>query len=314
VSLPRATQERVAERERLRESDFLRRQNEAAEKLKGLSTREQAVEQARAHYEASLPQLLATLQQQQAGEFADIKTLADVERMAREDMARYVRWDVQQKKIADVAQQLVASLARQTQERQDKFADFVRAEDEALRGQAPRHGGSGEGRCPAEGMPRHAHRPGLRRGGIGAIVARSQGSLLARPSRAAADPRRHTLAGGAGQGQGGRHQARSTGSAAGHRASRRGGADPANRKPQQATRNRERRQRAAGRSGSAQGSSGSRPLGLVLRDGPSVDRFEEETGKDLLAVSFSQIDPKRHAGSIRACPTGRIGTEGHSAR
>src|SRR5262249_3984403 len=31
----RATQERLAERERLRESDFLRRQNEAAEKLKG---------------------------------------------------------------------------------------------------------------------------------------------------------------------------------------------------------------------------------------------------------------------------------------
>jgi len=137
ASLPRATQERVAERERLRESDFLRRQNEAAEKLKGLSTREQAVEQARAHYEAALPQLLATLQQQQAGEFADIKTLADVERMAREDMARYVRWDVAQKKIADVAQQLVASLARQTQERQDKFAAFVRAEDEALRGKLP---------------------------------------------------------------------------------------------------------------------------------------------------------------------------------
>jgi hypothetical protein len=137
ASLPRATQERVAERERLRESDFLRRQNEAAEKLKGLSTREQAVEQARAHYEAALPQLLATLQQQQSGEFADIKTLADVERMAREDMARYVRWDVQQKKIADVAQQLVTSLARQAQERQDKFAAFVRAEDEALRGKLP---------------------------------------------------------------------------------------------------------------------------------------------------------------------------------
>jgi hypothetical protein len=35
ASLPRATQERLAEREWLRESDFLRRQNEAAEKLKG---------------------------------------------------------------------------------------------------------------------------------------------------------------------------------------------------------------------------------------------------------------------------------------
>ena len=133
ASLPRATQERVAERERLRESDFLRRQNEAAEKLKGLSTREQAVEQARAHYEAALPQLLATLQQQQAGEFADIKTLADVERMAREDWPRYALWDVQQKKIAEVARQLTAVQLRQTQERHDKFADFARAEDEAFK-------------------------------------------------------------------------------------------------------------------------------------------------------------------------------------
>src|SRR5215472_13490318 len=39
TSLPRATQERIAERERSRESDFLRRQNEAAEKLKGLTAK-----------------------------------------------------------------------------------------------------------------------------------------------------------------------------------------------------------------------------------------------------------------------------------
>src|SRR5262249_53107890 len=41
-SLPRETQERIAERERLRESDFLRRQNESADKLKALAAREQA--------------------------------------------------------------------------------------------------------------------------------------------------------------------------------------------------------------------------------------------------------------------------------
>jgi hypothetical protein len=85
TGLPRATQERLAERERSREGDFLRRQNEAAEKLKGLAAKEQAVEQARQTYEAALPQLLQTLQQQQAGEFADIKSMADVERLARED-------------------------------------------------------------------------------------------------------------------------------------------------------------------------------------------------------------------------------------
>jgi hypothetical protein len=65
TSLPRETQERIAERERLREGDFLRRQAEAAEKLKGLGAKEQAVDQARQQYEAALPQLLFTLHDHQ---------------------------------------------------------------------------------------------------------------------------------------------------------------------------------------------------------------------------------------------------------
>ena len=106
-SLPRETQERIAERERSRERDFRRSQDEAAEKLKGLTAKEQAVEQARQQYEAALPQLLHNLQSAQAGEFADIKTIADVERLAREDWPRYLQWDVAQKKIAAVAQEML---------------------------------------------------------------------------------------------------------------------------------------------------------------------------------------------------------------
>lgn len=137
ASLPRATQERLAERERLRESDFLRRQNEAAEKLKGLSAKEQAVEQARQHYEAALPQLLATLQQQQAGEFADIKSMADVERLAREDWPRYLLWDLQQKKIAEVGQQLMAAQHRQAAEKVQQFSEFAKREDSLFREKVP---------------------------------------------------------------------------------------------------------------------------------------------------------------------------------
>ena len=108
TSLPRETQERIAERERSRESDFLRRQNEAADKLKGLTAKEQAVEQARQQYEAALPILLENLQGAMAGEFADIKTMADVQKMASEDWPRYIRWDAQQKQIAVVKQELSA--------------------------------------------------------------------------------------------------------------------------------------------------------------------------------------------------------------
>jgi hypothetical protein len=137
TGLPRATQERLAERERSREGDFLRRQNEAAEKLKGLTAKEQAVEQARQTYEAALPQLLQTLQQQQAGEFADIKSMADVERLAREDWPRYLLWDLQQKKVAEVTQHMLAAQHRQAQEKLTQFVEFAKRQDDLFKEKVP---------------------------------------------------------------------------------------------------------------------------------------------------------------------------------
>src|SRR3982074_2862993 len=133
TSLPRDAQERVAERERSREGDFSRRQQEAAEKSKALEAERSKAEQARQQYEGALPQLLQTLQQQQAGEFADIKTLADVERLAREDWPRYALWDVQQKKIADVAQQLMLTQQRQAHDRMQHFSEFARRQDDLFK-------------------------------------------------------------------------------------------------------------------------------------------------------------------------------------
>jgi hypothetical protein len=134
--LPRETQERLAERERSRESDFLRRQNEAAEKLKGLSAQQLAVEQAKRQYEAALPTLLQSLQQQ-AAEFSDIRSISDVERLARENWPRYVLWDAQQKKIAAVQQQAGAALARQSQEAQHNWSSFVQQQDALFLEKAP---------------------------------------------------------------------------------------------------------------------------------------------------------------------------------
>lgn len=135
--LPRATQERLAERERSREGDFLRRQNEAAEKTKALSAKEQAAEQVRAHYEGALPMLLQALQEQQAGEFADIKSVADIEKLAREDWPRYVQWDAQQKKIAAVAQQAQLAHARQSLERASRWSTFAAEQDALFAEKAP---------------------------------------------------------------------------------------------------------------------------------------------------------------------------------
>ena len=137
TSLPRETQERIAERERSRESDFLRRQNDAADKLKGLTAKEQAADQARHHYEAALPLLFQTLQHQQASEFADIKTMADLERLAREDSARYLQWDLAQKRLAHVTQQMVDANTRQLAEREQQFLEFAKRQDELVKEKAP---------------------------------------------------------------------------------------------------------------------------------------------------------------------------------
>ena len=95
------------------------------------------MEQARTQYESALPQLLDTLQQQQAGEFNDIKTIADVEKLAREDWPRYLQWDLAQKKIAAVAQEMNAAQQRQTSEKQTKFSEFAKREDSAFAEKVP---------------------------------------------------------------------------------------------------------------------------------------------------------------------------------
>jgi hypothetical protein len=129
ATLPRETQEYLAERETERDREVRRSQNESAEKLKGLTAKEQAAEQARQQYEAALPQLLQTLQSSQQGEFADIRTIADVENLARTDWPRYLQWDVSQKKLAAVQEQMQQAQQRQQQEQSQQFAEFAKSQD-----------------------------------------------------------------------------------------------------------------------------------------------------------------------------------------
>jgi hypothetical protein len=136
-SLPRETQERLSDRERSRERDFLQRQNEAAEKIKGLSVKEQALEQQRSQYEAALPVLLQNLQSGMAAEFADIRTMSDVTQMANEDWPRYVRWDAAQKQAAAVQNELTATEQRRQAERSQKWNEYVSREDQLFNEKVP---------------------------------------------------------------------------------------------------------------------------------------------------------------------------------
>ena len=132
ASLPRDTQEYVSAREQERERELRRGQNEAAEKLKVLEAERQQVTEARQRYEQALPELLRTMQDQQQGDFADIRTMADVERLAAEDFPRYVRWDAAQKKIAAVTQEVKAAQERQAQDYTQQWSAYATKQDQLL--------------------------------------------------------------------------------------------------------------------------------------------------------------------------------------
>ena len=130
ATYPREAQEKIARREQERETAIRRSQNEAAEIRKAIDAERDAVAKAREHYETALPALLQTLQQQQAGEFSDIKTMDDVSRLAREDWPRYILWDAGQKKLAAVQQEIRSSQERRQQEYTAEWEKFSKREDD----------------------------------------------------------------------------------------------------------------------------------------------------------------------------------------
>jgi hypothetical protein len=136
-SLPRETQEYIASREQERERTVRQSQNEAAEQRKAIEAERSKVEQARQQYESALPILLQTLSANYNADFADIKTIQDVQRLSVEDPLRYTQWDAHQKQIAAVQQEIAAAQQRQAHERNQQLIDFRKREAELFIERAP---------------------------------------------------------------------------------------------------------------------------------------------------------------------------------
>lgn len=128
-SLPRATQQKIVDREQERDKGLRRSQNEAAEKLKGLTAKEQEIEKVRSEYEAKLPAIMQALQDVQAGQFSDVKTVDDVTRLANEDPFRYLQWQAHQQKVQAVAYEMEQAKSRQTSEQKTAWAKHVESEN-----------------------------------------------------------------------------------------------------------------------------------------------------------------------------------------
>lgn len=136
-ALPRHLQQIVADSERAREADFLRRQNEAAERSRAAEAKEQAAEQARLQYEQALPLLLQQVHGQINAKFQDIKSWDDVQKMAREDPIRYMEWDADQKRAQALANEARSVQGRQQQQAQQKFQAFVEAQNKLAQEKIP---------------------------------------------------------------------------------------------------------------------------------------------------------------------------------
>ena len=138
--LPPETQHRLVEQDQKRETDFLKARDEAAEIRRQAEARVTAAEQARQRYEQALPNLLQALQANQAGEFADIKSMDDVRKMADEDPFRYAKWDAQQKQIERVAHEVRETQRRQQEEHQQRFTAWAEEQDKLFVEQAKEFG------------------------------------------------------------------------------------------------------------------------------------------------------------------------------
>lgn len=134
---PRALQQKIAARELERDVALRRNQNEVAEKLKGLTAKEQQMEQAILQAGVQAKAAEQTLLRDQQRDFPDIKTLDDIRKLADTDPFRYLQWDAHQKEL--IAAQFVRQQAegQQAQERQSKRAALEAEQTKLLHEMVP---------------------------------------------------------------------------------------------------------------------------------------------------------------------------------
>jgi len=128
-SLPRETQEYLRVREQERDREVRRSQNEAAQARRTLEAERQAAAQTKQQHEQALPRLLDAMQAANAGESADVKTHEDIEKLAKEDSLRRVRYAARQKQLALTAQEAKAAEARRGAEQAQQWNEYADKQD-----------------------------------------------------------------------------------------------------------------------------------------------------------------------------------------
>lgn len=132
ASLPRETQEYLAQRETERDRELRRSQNEAAEHRKGIETERQRLTQLASQYETALPNVVSMLQAAQAQTFPDIKNFEDVQKLQAEDPLKFQEWQVHQMRLGAAQQEMAAAQQRQMTEGKQQLEAFQARETARL--------------------------------------------------------------------------------------------------------------------------------------------------------------------------------------
>jgi hypothetical protein len=128
-ALPAHLQQMVADSERAREADFLRRQNEAANKERAAEAREQAAEQARQQYEAILPAVYAELSGEFQRKFGHIKTQADVDALRANSPMDWMEFKDARETLWAKYNEAQAVQQRQSEQRAQNFHQYTASQD-----------------------------------------------------------------------------------------------------------------------------------------------------------------------------------------
>lgn len=139
-TLPPDLQRDLAQQEAERNRGFGKRLEEIAAREKATEAEIAAAKQERQQYARHLEQLIPALHQQIAGEFADIKTAADLEKLANADPSRFVKWQAKQTALASARAQQDAVNRQIEGERQEKFKTWVAEQEKILQAEIPEWG------------------------------------------------------------------------------------------------------------------------------------------------------------------------------
>lgn len=129
-SLSRDAQEHLLDHDKTSSAEVRRVQNEAAEIRKAAEAERTAATQARTQYEQAAQNSLQILQADQAREFGDIKTMADIQKLSVEDPFRYSQWDARQKMIEWQAREVQTLNQQREQEQADQFKTWAKEQDD----------------------------------------------------------------------------------------------------------------------------------------------------------------------------------------